>query len=355
MDPVHRTLLLGLTLAIVACVWFAVGRSPQRFRRLVWATTALTLVLVVLGAYVRLSDAGLGCPDWPGCYGQLTPHHAAEEILAAHADEPHGPVSLPKAWKEMVHRYLAGVVGSLILAIAVLAWRNRALLGQSPWLATSLVFVVAFQAVLGAWTVTMLLKPAIVTSHLVGGMTTFALLLLLALRQGTGAPVGATSGIRGFALAGLLLVCLQIILGGWVSTNYAALACPDLPLCRGELIPPMDFGNAFHVVRELGMTASGELLSNEALTAIHWLHRVGAIIVFAAMIALGVRLMRQPALRRLGFAVHAIVTAQFAIGLGNVLFSLPLSLAAAHNAGAALLLGVLVMVNYRLFSTTSVR
>ena len=355
MDPLHRILLLGLTLAIVACVWFLTGRSPGRFRRLVWSTTALTLLLVVLGAYVRLSDAGLGCPDWPGCYGQLTPHHAAEEILAAHADEPHGPVSLPKAWKEMVHRYLAGVVGSLILGIALLAWRNRSLLGQSPWLATSLVFVVAFQALLGAWTVTMLLKPAIVTSHLVGGMATFALLVLLAMRQEPVLSVAAPAGVRRLAIAALIVGCLQIILGGWVSTNYAALACPDLPLCRGEVVPPMDFGNAFHVVRELGMTASGDLLSNEALTAIHWLHRLGAILVFAVMIALGVRLMRLPETRRLGLALHAVVTAQFAIGLGNVLFSLPLSLAAAHNAGAALLLAVLVVINYRLFSTTSVR
>lgn len=342
-------LIVGLLSLLIAgsAVWM-IGADRGRYRGVILATASLTTVLIVLGAYVRLSDAGLGCPDWPGCYGQLTPHHAADEIRDAESERPHGPVTMPKAWKEMGHRYLAGIVGSLILALAIAAWRNRRRFGESPALATSLVFVVGFQAVLGAWTVTMLLKPAIVTAHLIGGMTTLALLVWLALRQ---APVvrrgvSAAAGLGGWALVALLIASAQIILGGWVSTNYAALACTDLPLCRGAWVPPMDFGNAFHVIRELGMTPEGDLLSNEALTAIHWMHRVGAIIVIGFMAPFAWRLFRagEPLLAA---ALALIVGLQFLLGLANVVFSLPLALAAAHNGGAALLLALLVVINFQ--------
>lgn len=347
-------LLAGIAgLAIVAGLVIAVGTDRRRFRRLVLATSVLTFCVVVLGAYVRLSDAGLGCPDWPGCYGKMTPVHARDEIARAIEEQggSHGPVSLPKAWKEMAHRYLAGFLGLLILAIAAIAWRARAALSQSPLLAVSIVGVVIVQATLGAWTVTMLLKPAIVTAHLIGGMSTLALLAWLHARQTPPLlAVKSAAPLKMPARIGLILLILQMVLGGWVSTNYAALACPDLPLCRGVLVPEMDFGNAFHVLRELGRTADGAFLSLEALTAIHWLHRLGAIVAAAYLSWLAWRLVSAAALRKAAWTLFALVIAQFLIGLGNVLFSLPLTLATAHNAGAALLLATLVVINFRLGS-----
>ncbi len=321
------------------------------YRKLVFAAACLTFLVVVVGAYVRLSDAGLGCPDWPGCYGNLTPANAHGHIQQAVQDQggTHGPVSLPKAWKEMGHRYLAGALGLLILAVAFLAWLLRKALHQSPWLPMLIVLVVAVQATLGKWTVTMLLKPAIVTAHLIGGMCTFALLVWLALRQWPFEASGSDArvrSVRGLAVMAFVVLCLQIILGGWVSTNYAALACPDLPLCRGALVPPMDFGNAFHVVRELGMTPDGGLLSGEALTAIHWVHRTFALIVVATFAGLAYRLIRDTGLRTLGWFLVVALAAQFLLGLANVALGLPLALAVAHNAGAAVLLATMVVINY---------
>lgn len=318
------------------------------YGRLVLIALALTAVVVVFGAYVRLSDAGLGCPDWPGCYGQFSPHHAADDILGAHAADPHGPVSLPKAWKEMLHRYLAASLGLLILAIAVLAWRHRAKGETSPWVATALVGVVIFQGLLGKWTVTLLLKPAIVTGHLLGGLTTLALLTWLAMRA-TGVrrnPVSAR--LMWAARAALLLLIVQIALGGWTSTNYAALACTDFPTCHGSLWPEADYGHAFHVVRELGMTAEGDLLPLTALTAIHWAHRVGAMLVGTALLVLGWALARRVPTAGSGVALIAAVLVQVCIGIANVVLSLPLPLAAMHNAGAALLVALMVSINYRL-------
>lgn len=329
--------------------------DPNRgYRLLVLACACLTFIVVVVGAYVRLSDAGLGCPDWPGCYGKLTPANAESHIRKAVEEQggTHGPVSMPKAWKEMGHRYLAGTLGMLILAIAVLAWLRRKSLGQRPWLATSIVAVVAVQATLGKWTVTMLLKPAIVTGHLIGGMTTLVLLAWLALRQWLPRGRDQAPGIkalRSFAVVALVVLSAQVMLGGWVSTNYAALACPDLPLCRGEAVPAMDFGNAFHVVRELGMTPEGSLLSSDALVAIHWTHRMFALLVLVVLGALAYRLTRTGGVRVLGLLLFAALGAQFVLGLANVAFGLPLTLAAAHNAGAALLLVLLVVINYVTF------
>ncbi|MFO7188386.1 MAG: COX15/CtaA family protein [Pseudomonadota bacterium] len=321
------------------------------YRSLVIFATVLTLAVVVIGAYVRLSDAGLGCPDWPGCYGRITPLHAAEEIAKAVAAQggEHGPVSMPKAWKEMIHRYVAGFLGLLLLGIAALAWTKRRVLDQSPGLPLALLAVVVVQATLGMWTVTLLLKPVIVTLHLVGGMTILAMLTWLAMRQLSlprPQPADRIARLRPLAIAGLALVALQIILGGWVSSNYAALACPDLPLCRGELVPPMDFANAFHIVRELGMTPEGELLSIEALTAIHWMHRVGALVVTAFTLYFVWRLYALPAMRGMALLLLAVLALQFTLGVLNVALSLPLLLAAAHNAGAAALLVVYVVLNF---------
>ena len=353
MSGIERALVGLLTLAVIASAIAWMGKDRLRYRRLIFATLITTLVLVVLGAYVRLSDAGLGCPDWPGCYGSLTPHHSVEEIRAAELLQPGGPVSMAKAWKEMLHRYLAMIVGALIAAIGFSAWRNRRNFSQSPLLAIGLVALVLFQALLGAWTVTMLLKPAIVTAHLLGGMALLALLTWLHMRQAVVAhqmPLGSIipSGLRIFAMIGLLSVFIQIALGGWVSTNYAALACEDFPTCSGAMIPAMSFGDAFHIIRPLGFGPDGQALTIEALRAIHWTHRVGALLVSAILLALALALWRQPALKRRAGALVALLTLQVLLGVANVVWSLPLVIAIAHNGAAALLLAYLVYINFSL-------
>ena len=321
------------------------------FRKLVWFAVIYTFVVVVVGAYVRLSDAGLGCPDWPGCYGELTPHLAQDDIAKAVEDQggTHGPVSLGKAWKEMFHRYIAGGLGLVILAIAVTAWLRRRELRQSPLLATSLLVLVMFQAALGMWTVTLLLKPVIVTLHLLGGLTTLALLAWLGLRQETFKPVPAAAmRLRPWALLTLLIVVGQIMLGGWVSTNYAALACVDFPTCHGQWLPEMDFYHGFQLVRELGMTAAGTHLSYDAITAIHWTHRVGAVVTFLCAGGFALVLLRTAGLAGYGAVLLAVLLLQVALGIANVVAGLPLAVAAAHNAGAAILLVTAVVINFAL-------
>lgn len=332
------------------------------YRSLVFFATLLTFALVVIGAFVRLSDAGLGCPDWPGCYGQISPAHAEEHIAGAVEAQggAHGPVSMPKAWKEMVHRYIAGFLGLLLVVIAVLAWKKRRELGQSPWLPAIVVGVVLLQAALGMWTVTMLLKPVIVTLHLIGGMTILALLSWLSLRQLPLSPAQPTEHVarlRPVLILGLILTSLQILLGGWVSSNYAALACTDLPTCHGAWLPHMDFEHAFHIFRELGMTAQGDLLPMSALVAIHWMHRAGAVILSLFSLYVIVRLFHFPDLRRLACLLGVVLATQFSLGILNVALSLPLTVAAAHNAGAAALLVTYVVLNYaaRLAATSRFR
>jgi heme a synthase len=297
-------------------------------RQTALAALCLTFVVVVVGAYVRLSDAGLGCPDWPLCYGNPLPAQMADGD------------ALAKAWKEMGHRYLAGTLGVLLLLLAVLAFKQK----RSRGLAAAILVLVLLQATLGKWTVTMLLKPAIVTAHLLGGMTILALLAWFALLQGSHAIAPETRVLRSSALAALAVLGVQIALGGWVSANYAALACLDLPLCRGQVWPPMDFANAFHMVRELGQTADGGLLSIDALTAIHWTHRTFALVVVAVTCWAAWKTLL--VLRPLGLLLFGLLILQFAIGVANVAFSLPLPLAAAHNAGAAALLLALVVLNF---------
>jgi len=292
------------------------------------AALCLTFVVVVVGAYVRLSDAGLGCPDWPLCYGKAVPGGIADGD------------ALARAWKEMGHRYLAGTLGLLLLLLGSLSLKFK----RSAGLAFAIVVLVIFQATLGMWTVTMLLKPAIVTAHLLGGMTILALLAWYVLLQATHAAAPEARALRASAAAALAVVGVQIALGGWVSANYAALACPDLPLCRGQVAPPMDFANAFHVVRELGQTAEGALLSNDALTAIHWTHRMFALV--AAGVVGWAALRALPIARSLAIVVLILLFLQLSLGVANVGFSLPLPLAAAHNAGAAALLLALVVLNF---------
>ncbi|MFT4174717.1 MAG: COX15/CtaA family protein [Rhodocyclaceae bacterium] len=325
-------------------------------RTLSLAALLLTLVVIVFGAYVRLSDAGLGCPDWPGCYGQISPAHAEDEITARHAADPHGWVSMPKAWKEMTHRYIASTLGVLIVALAVMAWRRWRKTGAVPWMAWALVGVVVFQGLLGKWTVTLLLKPAIVTSHLLGGMTVLACLMWMVLRERGVARLAVSRGMAWAARLALVLLVAQIALGGWVSTNYAAMACPDLPTCQAQWVPAnMDFDHGFHLTRDLGHTADGDRLPFAALTAIHWTHRVGAVVVGLYLLVFGARLVAERALRGHGALLIGAVLAQIALGIANVLFSLPLALAVAHNAGAALLMMVVVGVNYRVGAAQGVR
>jgi cytochrome c oxidase assembly protein subunit 15 len=331
------------------------------FRNLVYATAALAFVVVAVGAFVRLSDAGLGCPDWPGCYGQVTPAHAEDEIARAVDTQggEHGPVSMHKAWKEMIHRYLAGTLGLLILAITAIAWRRRAVLAQSPVLPIALLGIVVFQAALGMWTVTLLLKPVVVTLHLIGGMATFALLAWLALRQrppsnATDTPAAGRQRLQPWALGGVAILVTQIALGGWVSSNYAALACIDFPTCHGVWLPEMDFRHGFQVVRELGRTAAGGYLAYEALTAIHWTHRVGALVTFAYLGLFAIALARSPGFARYAAALGLALVVQVGLGVANVLGGLPLATAVMHNAVAALLLAVLVMINFALSRSPSI-
>lgn len=321
------------------------------YRRLLIVATLLAFAVIALGAYVRLSDAGLGCPDWPGCYGHwLGVPDAAHEQLAAAAAYPGRPVDSAKAWKEMVHRYFAGSLGLLILALCLLAWRAEIRRSQSPALPSLLLVIVGIQAALGMWTVTLLLKPVIVTLHLLGGMATLSLLLGLALSGSPSVTPPAGPGTRLLAAGALCAVIVQIALGGWVSSNYAALACPDLPWCQGQWRPAMDFAAAFSLHRELGQTAAGELLPLPALTAIHWSHRLGAAVVagLAGGLALALLATASRRWRNWGRLLLALLLMQLALGMANVLFSLPLAVALAHNLGAAALLTTLLTINLRL-------
>ena len=324
------------------------------YKKLVVMAALLALCVVVLGAYVRLSDAGLGCPDWPGCYGSISPHHAAEDISQAEAAQPGGPVTAHKAWKEMVHRYFAGTLGLLIVTIGIWAWIRRKSTGESPLLPTMLVGLVIFQALLGMWTVTEKLMPVVVSSHLLGGMATLGLLVWLSSAQCRPRSMiidrPAYRRMHGWALAGLILLVVQIALGGWVSTNYAALACSGFPQCNGSWWPEMNYAQPFHLIRELGMTATGALLPREGLVAIHWLHRMGAYIVFLYIGWMASKLLRIPQLKKIALAILVLLLVQVGLGISNVLFGLPLAVAVAHNGVAALLLSVMVLLNYRLNS-----
>ena len=325
------------------------------YRLLLVLATLVTLCVISLGAYVRLSDAGLGCPDWPGCYGHLigvpdTPHEQSAAMQAF----PNSPVEMHKAWKEMTHRYLAGSLGLLILALAGLAWKHRKHLQQSPWAATALVVIVSLQALLGMWTVTLQLKPVIVSAHLLGGMSTLALLVWMLLSRkpemnDKAAVAPSPFMLRFLAALSLLAVILQIALGGWVSSNYAALACNDFPTCLGAWRPEMDFDTAFSLHRELGRTAAGDFLPGTALIAIHWSHRVGALIVALLTGSLAFILLRQSVWRGWGLLLGMTLLAQIALGIANVVMYLPLSIAVAHNTGAAILLTVTLAINLKLW------
>ncbi|MDB5807952.1 MAG: Cytochrome oxidase subunit [Betaproteobacteria bacterium] len=322
----------------------------MKYKTLVFVAACLTFIVVVVGAYVRLQDAGLGCPDWPGCYGHLVGvPEGADQIARAEQGFPDRPVEGHKAWKEMFHRYIAGTLGLLLVTIMVIAWRKRRVLQQSPWLPTAIVLLVGVQATLGKWTVTMLLKPVIVTLHLLGGMATLALISWLALRQREWPAMSPGAlRLRSWAAIGLVIVICQIALGGWVSTNYAALICRDFPTCHGAWLPAMDFDHGFHLARELGMTAAGAPLSIEALTAIHWTHRIGALLTLIYIGSFALELIRTGGCARMGAALAMLLALQLCLGLANVLMTLPLPIAVAHNAVAAALLVTMVVINFAL-------
>jgi cytochrome c oxidase assembly protein subunit 15 len=351
---VEALLLLALKGALVAAIPLAYvrySRDRHKFRKLAWVTAFLTLDLIMFGSFTRLTDSGLGCPDWPGCYGHSNPLSANEPIRAAETALPSGPVTMTKAWIEMVHRYFAMGVGLLIVILAVQSWaRWRREGGRSPWLATGALAWVLGQGAFGALTVTMKLQPIIVTIHLLGGVGLLALLVWLALREGDVVHVRAPDSAARLAVFALAVVVLQVALGGWVSTNYAVMACPDFPLCQGQLAPAMDFAHAFTLWRPLGMTGDGEAIPFQSLVAIHWTHRLFAVFVVLVLGALLWQVWNAPGLKGPARAVLVLLLLQFATGMSNVVLQWPLLLAVAHSGGAALLVALLVVVTYRLRS-----
>ncbi len=327
------------------------------YRKLLLIAPIFTLIVVVVGAYTRLTDSGLGCPDWPGCYGQLTAPDTPAEIARAATRFPDAEIDPFKGWVEMIHRYLAGTLGLLILSIAVIAWRRRHQVAAIPgfggrdahWFATGLMLLLMVQALLGKFTVTLLLKPGIVTLHLLGGMLILAFLFRLAIGEfvDRGAvAVQQAAKLAPWAALGIALTIAQIVLGGWVSTNYAALTCLDFPTCHGTLLPPMDFQHGFHVLRELGEAPDGSPLSHESLNAIQWTHRVGALVLTAFLGTLGLLAWRVPGLRAAAAFMLTALAAQVTIGILNVVWLLPLWLATLHNFGAAILLCSVVMLRF---------
>ncbi len=349
--PLLRLAGVGLTFGglILLAWWLRQQHAGARARllALVAVTAFLTFDLIVFGAFTRLSDSGLGCPDWPGCYGQASPAGAAVQIDAAAAAQPSGPVTPAKAWIEMIHRYLAMTVGVLILATLVLAWRKRGQL-HLAWPVATLVWVIV-QGLFGKYTVTLKLAPAVVTLHLLGGLLLLAMLVAQAelLRQ---RRIRLAVRWRSAVSAALAVVALQVALGAWVSSNYAVLACQGFPQCSGQWWPQMDFAQGFSVARELGRDASGAFLPVQALVAIHMAHRVFALLVFVAVGVLAARLRKTGAAGARGAAlmVDLALAWQLASGLGNVLLGWPLFTALAHTAGAAALVAVLVSLRTRL-------
>ncbi len=351
----------------IAVVW--VGRGSKsggdRLRRLAWVTAFLTFDLIVFGGFTRLTDSGLGCPDWPGCYAKANPFMAAPDIRGAEAAMPSGPVTMGKAWIEMIHRYLAMAVGVLIITMLVLSLKRRwdarrAGAVQSrpayPGLAAGLLLLVMLQGAFGAWTVTQKLQPIFVTAHLLLGMALLAFLVLHGLRLEGRQPQSpraaqrrlGLAAVRLLAAAALAVLVMQIALGGWVSANYAVLACTDFPTCQGVWLPAMDFTNGFHLWRALGKTADGGYLTVAALTAIHWVHRNFALLVFVVLGTVAWKIRQIDGLATTARILAALLIGQLVTGLVNVVFAWPLVAAVLHNAGAAGLVATLVVINYRL-------
>jgi heme a synthase len=348
----------ALALGVLALLWLRHrdATPSQKLAALTAVTLFLTFDLVVFGAFTRLSDSGLGCPDWPGCYGEASPLAAHDDISQAQQAMPTGPVTLGKAWIEMIHRYLAMVVGALILALAAASWAWRRHLPHTmAWPLVTLVWVIV-QGLFGKYTVVWKLYPAIVTLHLLGGMALLA--MLTAQREayrGSGSAVSGETGgepmmplrapLRLLAIAAAIALGVQIALGGWVSTNYAVLACRGFPQCNGQWWPAMDFEHGFTILRELGRAAHGGFLSFDALVAIHMGHRLFALVAAGLIGALAVALWREldAAPRRYAQMLAGLIALQVASGLSNVVLDWPIVAALMHSAGAAAL--VITMVS----------
>ncbi len=353
LTPAARMMLMGVVIAIGPLAWVWLRNKDASPARRLHALTVLTLFLtfdlVLFGAFTRLSDSGLGCPDWPGCYGNASPLGAVKEISEAQAAMPSGPVTHSKAWVEMIHRYLATGVGVLILTLAATSWlqrgRNQGGVPVSPWWPTVTLVWVCIQGAFGALTVTMKLFPAIVTLHLLGGLALLALLCAQAVRHAQSwrerMPVPLAGVTRWLLLIVFTVVVIQVALGGWVSTNYAVLACSEFPKCQGSWWPYMDFRQGFQIWRELGMTPDGEHIGFAALTAIHYAHRLFAYLVLVLLGLLAWRLYRVQDLRSQARWIAGLALWQFATGLSNVVLDWPIVAAVSHTGGAAALVVVL--------------
>lgn len=334
------------------------GATAKPGFRLALTATCLALVVVGLGAFTRLRDAGLGCPDWPGCYGHLLWPNADHEIAAAEQRFPDAPVATDKTWPEMVHRYFAGTLGLTILALAVIGWRRRRDPEYPLRLPLLLVFLVVWQALFGMWTVTLKLWPQVVTLHLLGGIGILNLLWLLTLRLGARPwmpephMAQRLRRLKPWVLLAIVTVIGQIALGGWISSNYAALACGDFPTCHGKWWPAMDFAQGFNIFQEVGPSYLGGLLESDARTAIHVAHRLGAVVVAVVLLGLCCAswVTAWSGARRLALAIAGVLSLQLALGVANVLLALPLPVAVAHNLGAALVLLVLVTLATRIWT-----
>lgn len=329
--------------------------KPRPAHPLPWLLAAvLALVVVILGAYTRLSDAGLGCPDWPGCYGHMGVPASPAALDRANEAFAQRPVEPAKAWKEMVHRYAAGLLGLAVLGLTISAWRRAA--GRT--LATALLVLVVFQAALGMWTVTLLLKPVVVMGHLLGGFAVLSLLWLgyLGARSFVPARHRPPVQLRRLMLVGIAVLVVQIALGGWTSANYAALACPTFPKCMGEWWPPMDMADGFVMWRGLGVNYEFGVLDSPARVAVHMAHRAWAVVTFLYLAAVGVYALRQPgSLRAAAVVMLMLLVTQVSLGIANVWLHLPLPVAAAHNAVAALLLLALLTLTHTLYRSGTAR
>ncbi len=318
----------------------------------------VAIIVVVLGAFTRLADAGLGYPDWPGCYGHVMWPKTETHVEAANMAFPDAPVEHDKTWLEMVHRYFASGLGLLCIGLLVVSYRNREK-EQPIKLPVFLLAFIILQGMFGMWTVTLKLWPQVVTLHLLGGFATLSLLWLLTLRLNNkvwlmkAADAGRLASLRSWGVAGLLIVSMQIALGGWTTSNYAAVACPDLPTCQAQWLPEMNFSDGFNLTQEIGPNYLGGVMDNNARIAIHFSHRIGAIATALFLIALSVKMLKtvsQPQIRRMAAVVLSVLALQLALGLANILFKFPLTVAVAHNLAGALLLLCMVTLNHRIFT-----
>jgi cytochrome c oxidase assembly protein subunit 15 len=313
--------------------------------KLAMLAAIIAFCVIVLGAWVRLSHAGLGCPDWPGCYGQVTWPEATHEIEAANQAFPERPFESTKAWREMVHRYLAGILMLLVFAMTWMTWRDPMAEKSLKVLSASLVLMIIFQALLGMWTVTLKVMPVIVMAHLLGGLISFSLILWMVFSSRANPGAGAdrrSRSMRTAIIGAIMVLSMQIALGGWTSANYAALACPDVPMCTGQWWPDANFSEGFVLWREVGVDYEGGILDHPSRVAVHLTHRIGAVVTLLVMLVLAWRLIKIPQLQTGGRLLVVLVLAQFTLGVLNIALFLPLPNAVAHNAGAVLLLATLL-------------